>query len=76
MARPIDTRPLTEKGGKHSQGESAINLFLAVLAQAKKDKAKLWKAYKERHRVGDNIDAAEVAHWVADYLTGQAEVTV
>jgi len=69
MSRPIDPRPLTERGGIHTQGEPVVNLFLGVLAWAKRDRAELWREYRKQNCVGNNKEPVEVAHWVADYLT-------
>ena len=69
MGNKKNTLPLTERGGIHTQGEPVVNLFLGVLAWAKRDRAELWREYEKQNRVSSNIDSLGVAHWVADYIT-------
>ena len=53
----------------HSTGNPEINLCLAVLARAKKERSQMWRDYAKEVEQGnrENVDPFAVASWVGDW---------
>ena len=67
---------MTRKGQKtgiklpssYDVGDGAVNIWLAILLKAKRDKAQMWLDFEKTELGGRNVDPLSKAEWVSGYI--------